>query len=622
MSLANRSHSPIFQESNKRDKKMNLDANKIHRLIIETKAVCNVAYVVSPSCIFFKLKNTISEKLKYVKPYDIKQFLPESDKANSLIYTYVMAPIDEKVYARGRIIKQAGRFVYVHFIDEGHGTWMQLDCLAKMEPEFQHHPWQAFPLTLFKIAIEKVSKADDQPQFATENLRINGNSTEAQWPANIVNKLEAILSEYDCFQIAPIFDSRQNDMRQKPNYFEYMRAEVYGIRKDDPEPESIAHRFIIEMASHPQKNMVEESRILTECFQRDFFDAKQQSLLMPMDLEILTETGVQNMPIWRQKFPHDFASNLLTKKVTIVEKSQMTDDREWDPQQSEPFNYNIPITSCTDWLFGNVPNGKKKKCFVCMDWSSLKSPYHFYAYFLSPNTYATQKDSHQIRRLFKAQQRRQSELNDFYGRQANRRDVNCGELAQSLRRGPVYAIYEHNDGNTVSSFRRVRVISIRNMNANDNDMEDEFCRVRFLDVGGADIVPLAGLLKIHSRHCKDPPLCAQLFIPGIPKPSPELSGEVKEKFKKLARSDVPIECDLKPHSSGQKSKVDIIRSMLSNCELSMTGYNDMPEDWPDVLDASEMRPVVGEGDVMSIDSELLAFFAELDEDLFEQENGA
>ena len=35
-----------------------------------------------------------------------------------------------------------------------------------------------------------------------------------------------------------------------------------------------------------------------------------------------------------------------------------------------------------------------------------------------------------------------------------------------------------------------------------------------------------------------------------------------------------------------------------------------------------MRPVVGEGDVMSIDSELLAFFAELDEDLFEQENGA
>lgn len=30
MSLANRSHSPIFQESNKRDKKMNLDANKVN----------------------------------------------------------------------------------------------------------------------------------------------------------------------------------------------------------------------------------------------------------------------------------------------------------------------------------------------------------------------------------------------------------------------------------------------------------------------------------------------------------------------------------------------------------------------------------------------------------------
>lgn len=40
-----------------------------------------------------------------------------------------MAPLDENTYSRARVVKKCALegklLVYVHFIDEGHGAWMQ-----------------------------------------------------------------------------------------------------------------------------------------------------------------------------------------------------------------------------------------------------------------------------------------------------------------------------------------------------------------------------------------------------------------------------------------------------------------------------------------------------------------
>lgn len=43
---------------------------------------------------------------------------------DDFLYSYVMAPLHENVYARGRITKSHGKLIYVHFIDEGYGKWM------------------------------------------------------------------------------------------------------------------------------------------------------------------------------------------------------------------------------------------------------------------------------------------------------------------------------------------------------------------------------------------------------------------------------------------------------------------------------------------------------------------
>lgn len=60
----------------------------------------------------------------------------------------------------------------------------------------------------------------------------------------------------------------------------------------------------------------------------------------------------------------------------------------------------------------------------------------------------------------------------------------------------VFAIYEYNDEITSGSYRRVQILAVRRPGA--IDYNNEFCRIRFLDVGGNDIVPLSGLIAIHS----------------------------------------------------------------------------------------------------------------------------
>lgn len=61
----------------------------------------------------------------------------------------------------------------------------------------------------------------------------------------------------------------------------------------------------------------------------------------------------------------------------------------------------------------------------------------------------------------------------------------------------IYAIYEYNDEMISCSYRRVQVLAVRNPKS--PDYSSEFCRIHFLDVGGNDIVPLAGLIAVHSR---------------------------------------------------------------------------------------------------------------------------
>ncbi|VDK25192.1 unnamed protein product [Anisakis simplex] len=78
---------------------------------------------------------------------------------------YVMAPLENGLYARARVIQLAvggdndscaskvANYAKVLFIDEGTTGWLAIPCLAKMDPILSYHPWQAIAVSLFKVVL-------------------------------------------------------------------------------------------------------------------------------------------------------------------------------------------------------------------------------------------------------------------------------------------------------------------------------------------------------------------------------------------------------------------------------------------------------------------------------------
>nr|CAD2168957.1 unnamed protein product [Meloidogyne enterolobii] len=156
MAYCNREPSPVLRRKEKdRCMELLLDEDKIHRILLRSPAICKLANIESPNCIWFKLVNHISEDLRVVRPAKLEPLLsrkskkPEINKDDDTLnspvasstlpsnnelnittntenpdgvlvpeeetlqfqkphsiqlYDYVLAPLEANVYARARII--------------------------------------------------------------------------------------------------------------------------------------------------------------------------------------------------------------------------------------------------------------------------------------------------------------------------------------------------------------------------------------------------------------------------------------------------------------------------------------------------------------------------------------
>uniref|UniRef100_A0A1I8BTV6 Tudor domain-containing protein n=1 Tax=Meloidogyne hapla TaxID=6305 RepID=A0A1I8BTV6_MELHA len=159
MAYCNREPSPVLRRKEKeRCMELLLDEDKIHRIVLRSPAICKLANVESPNCIWFKLINHISEDLRIVRPTKLEPLLPRRSKKTEIdidnpdevtlnspvtsstalpssnglnnttttetpdgvlvpeeetlqpqkhsiqLYDYVLAPLEANVYARARII--------------------------------------------------------------------------------------------------------------------------------------------------------------------------------------------------------------------------------------------------------------------------------------------------------------------------------------------------------------------------------------------------------------------------------------------------------------------------------------------------------------------------------------
>lgn len=119
---------------------------------------------------------------------------------------------------------------------------------------------------------------------------------------------------------------------------------------------------------------------------------------------------------------------------------------------------------------------------------------------------------------------------------------------------PVYGIYEDFDEQSETGhYRRIELVALR---LDPGDADSEFCKARFLDGGGYKIVPLASILRIHSkfvrfslrkymnyfRHCDKPPFSLQCRLDLPTAPSDDWGENQLAAFRRLMRSDLPMEC--------------------------------------------------------------------------------
>ncbi|KAI1711308.1 Tudor domain containing protein [Ditylenchus destructor] len=581
MSLVNRAQSPITRNQGKRKRFLVLEDFKIHRVRLISPAVCTLAQVISPNCIWFKLLNDVTDQLQYVKPRILNKRVENDvtpDGPNSLKpYDYVMAPLEENIYARARIVciaqiegsqvgsrQQVKHFAYAFFIDEGFGVWLDVACLAVMDQEMYTHPWQSLPVALFK---------------AFPGTDISSMDDSQEWSDDKIIAFQRICEEYEYFRVAPVHNSNV----ALNTYYEYPRAEIYGLPSPDDETgESIGHQFAVEIASFPKTSVKSKARqdLLEEFFDRSQYDAAYTTLMAPGE-EVLTNEIIAEIPRWRRRFPKTFDAGLekkTSKKTVQYDDKQMEIHMDQMQHWNQKYNFDWDpdvgvgtyptIESPTMDLLVKMGYCKKgsNRIKLNIQWNALKTPHDFFAFPMKP--------AQEIAALYEEHQTWASNLDSFYADPSNRIPINQRIVRNVMKnRKKVFAIYEWNDEITNSSFRRVQILSIRDPNV--ADYSKEFCRIRFIDHGGHDIIPLVALLAIHSKHCKAPPMCLQLCLRAImPQERGTLwSDKSCNLFYRLARSDMPMTCEL----------VNFIP------DFQTAGYTEPPRAWPGVANIERMK---------------------------------
>uniref|UniRef100_A0A158Q7I0 Tudor domain-containing protein n=1 Tax=Elaeophora elaphi TaxID=1147741 RepID=A0A158Q7I0_9BILA len=466
---------------------------KIHRIPLCRTARCFVSHVTSPSCIWVKPINHITEKLQ-IRDLNVLTPAPVAHENR-----YVMAPLEEGVYARARIreIDQRTRFVKVLFIDEGTTAWMSVTCLAKMDEMLSFHPWQAIPVALFKVKpYQDIVVENVQPKWSKEDTTV----------------LREILKKFELVRVEAILNSVPTN-----DYRDFVKVNMYGMESESDEMgTSITHLFVRERFGEVD-------------FERDLFDGITQKIFgCFMDREIPTADTLET---WRLNFPSKRETGTITEPAIIPSV-----DVNW--LNKEGYNHNGVY-------------------FFTVEGRNTVSPYEFYA---RPLKLARLKEASQGdtgKEGYKSNSSTDDEedamisandelanfaeeLNSFYGHPKNRKLINSSQVVAALENGQrVYGIVEVDDefAQFTGCWQRVEILGIKD----GYYSESFFCRIRFLDSGGTDVRLLSSILEINPIHCVRPPFCLQMCLYGM-KPALNLdwSEKAKQFFCSELREDVPV----------------------------------------------------------------------------------
>lgn len=527
----------------------------IKRIILNRTANVEFLRAESPSRIWVRLPNHITETtLTFREPFKLE---PKETISNG---DYALAPIDERVYRRCRIIQteNPNNLIKIFFIDDATTAWVKKDCLAVMDEHYMFYPWQAIQISLFGVfpAVGDVAGSIDQ-----------------LWSTQTCNKLSQILRAFPILKVEVAISTVVFNDYAKP-----LPVKLYGIQEAIEDREQSYRTMSIAQILEGGLPMPEVAKVdedeesdneevpeeqekednnPPEIVCMDVFDAAHHEIF-----EVAEQEEIPAEPLeihcefprnWKKTADKDEEEKAENEKelFSLDSMTPQMESADWDPRQNQ-----IEMMKIEDlrekFLFPETDAGDDR-IMLALEGKCTKSPYEWYArpinkvgkndageYVVWDNKSGLQEVDETEWLIYGNDQLTSvaEQLDTFYSNTKNRKPLRAAEIKTMMEeKRDVFAVCAVNEekGNYTGEWQRVLIVNC-----------DIFAEVQFLDSGGHDMVLTSSLYRIHRQHCRFPPMCLCLSLHGVS--SKANQGRLDNKwhssetsrFKLCLRGDTPI----------------------------------------------------------------------------------
>ncbi|UMM12411.1 hypothetical protein L5515_001199 [Caenorhabditis briggsae] len=533
----------------------------IKRIILNRTANVEFLRAESPSRIWVRLQNHITDTtLTFREPFPLKSKL-EIRKDG-----YALAPIDERVYRRCRIIETENEngLIQIFFIDDATTAWVKSECLAIMDEHYMFYPWQAIQISMFGVYPSVVDHSGKLEQL---------------WSIQTCNKLSQILRAFPILRVQVALSTVVFNDYAKPipvklfgippgveeREYHYramsisqilegglpMPAEPEEEAKDDVDSDE---EEVLETGPSVRKEEVDNKPPEIVCM--DLYDAAFHEIF---DVAERDQIPTEPLDI-HCEFPKDWKESddaeeeeKKEKEEELYSKDSLTvklEHADWDPRLNK-----IEMMTVKELgeKFRFSEDDKEPRIMLAVEGRCTKSPYEWYARPIVKTgknkreenvAWGTDSDLREVDEtdwmLYGNDQLTSvaEQLDTFYSNTKNRKPLRTVEIqAMMQEKRDVFAVCAVNEekANYTGEWQRVLIVNC-----------DQFAEVRFLDSGGRDMVLTSSLYRIHEQHCRFPPMCLRFAIHGV---STRLNSGREDgkwhsneiaRFRMCLREDTPI----------------------------------------------------------------------------------
>ncbi|CAB3408669.1 unnamed protein product [Caenorhabditis bovis] len=536
------------------DTEVNL--GRINRIVLSGKAIVEYLDAKSPSEIWVRIQNHITDSTLTIRePYKLEP-IPEL-----YLNDYVLAPYDERVFRRARIIDifpiQNRNCAKILFIDDATTAVVNPECLCEMPEELMFYPWQAIQISMIGIF----------PGLSIDN---NSYQIKPKWSQDVCDQLCEVLKIFPYLKIEVVLSS--------VNFNDYSRplpCRIYGVGKGFEDSKDVGVDLTSILIARCRQDSIIEIPMHDAAYHK-FFEYEDSRETGEPEIEEIH----QQMPLnWKHLSPEEEEAQKAEERK-LFKNDIDPDVGDWDPA-----NCQIPAFSKSDLEKFADENGI---VLMAVEGNATKSPYVWFARpimktWSGPNdtvvtnvtksSYPKQEEltlDDEVEWMMRGNEDLVAcaeELDTYYSNTKNRKPLLAEQIKKYHSEGlHVYAICAVSEERAAFTGEWQRV-EILNCNV--------FASVRYLDSGGHDMVLTSSLYKIHKQHCRYPPKCLQLALHGIRSSNPKITDSVPgawnalevATFKTLLREDTPLQVHLNDSLVMNQTKLEMFEFSVDRLTL-------------------------------------------------------